>query len=162
MNNAVFAGRLGRDAETRNTQGGNQVTNFSLAVDEYAGGGERRTLWVDCNWWGERGAKVAEYLAKGTPVAVSGQAGIRTYESNGETRAVLTLNVRDVTLLGSRQDGEHGGQRQARPSQSTREAHGATGSTRGATRPGQTQQRQAPAQQSRTFDDVPMDDDIPF
>lgn len=123
MNNATFAGRLGRDAETRHTQGGNAVTNFSLAVDEYAGQGERRTLWIDCSMWGERGEKLAEYLAKGTPVAVSGQVGVRTYESQGETRAVVTLNVREVTLLGSRQDGggEHTESRPARqaPAQSS-------------------------------------------
>ena len=110
MNNCTFAGRLGRDAETRHTSGGNSVTSFALAVDEYAGKGERRTLWIDCAMWGERGDKLAGYLTKGTAVAVSGQAGIRTYESNGETRASLTLRVQDVTLLGNKQDGHSGSQ----------------------------------------------------
>lgn len=111
MNHAVFAGRLGRDAETRNTQSGHQVTGWPLAVDEYAGQGERRTLWIDCSMWGERGAKLAEFLKKGTPVTVAGQVGVRTYEAQGETKAVITLNVREITLQGSRADGE--GQRPA-------------------------------------------------
>jgi single-stranded DNA-binding protein len=76
---------------------------------------------------------------------VSGQAGVRTYESQGETRAVLTLNVREVTLLGSKQDG---GERPA-----------AT-----ASRPAQQQQR--PAQQAAKPAAPPADDfgddEIPF
>jgi len=157
MNNAVFAGRLGRDAETRHTQGGNAATGFSLAVDEYAGQGERRTLWIDCTMWGERGEKLAEFLVKGTPVAVSGQVGVRTYESHGETRATITLNVREVTLLGSRQDGEGGGERQARPSQSSRPA---SGQSRPPARQESAPRREAPT--ARTADNLPIDDDIPF
>lgn len=142
MNNATFAGRLGRDAETRTTQGGTAATSFSLAVDEYAGQGERRTLWVDCTIWGERGQKLSQYLTKGAPVAVSGQAGIRTFESRqtGETKATLTLNVREITLLGSRADGEQ--QQRLAPASKPQQA---------------AQQRPAPAP-AQDF----ADDDIPF
>lgn len=104
MNNATFAGRVGRNAEVRHTGNDKTVANFSLAVDEYAGQGEKKTLWVDCALWGDRATKLSIYLTKGTPVAVSGRVGIRTYESNGETRAALTLAVSDVTLLGSKSD----------------------------------------------------------
>lgn len=104
MNNATFAGRVGRNAEVRHTGNDRTVANFSLAVDEYAGQGEKKTLWVDCALWGDRATKLSIYLTKGTPVAVSGRVGIRTYESNGETRAALTLAVSDVTLLGSKSD----------------------------------------------------------
>ena len=100
MNVLNIAGRIGKDAETRYTADGQSVTGFSVAVDEYAGKGERRTLWVDCSMWAERGEKLAPYLLKGTPVAVTGQVGAREY--NG--KAYLTLNVRDVTLLGGKQD----------------------------------------------------------
>lgn len=159
MNHASFAGRLGRDAEIRNTQGGNQVTSWSLAVDEYAGQGERRTLWVDCSMWGERGAKLAEYLVKGVPVAVAGQVGVRTYESQGETKAVITLNVREITLLGSKGDGQ--GERQDRPAPA-RQAQGQ--SERQAGTGGQPAQRNAPPARNpppRAQDQYP-DDDIPF
>lgn len=118
MNNCTFAGRLGGDAETRFTQAGKPVTNFSLAVDEYAGQGERKTLWVKCAVWGERGEKLAQYLVKGTPVCVSGQSGIETYTANdGSAKANLTLFVREVTLLGSRQDGQPTQPRQQAPAQ---------------------------------------------
>lgn len=146
MNASTFAGRLGRDAETRTIANDREVTGFSLAVDEYAGPGERRTLWIDCSMWGERGTKLAEFLRKGTPVAVSGQVGVRQYEANGETKAVLTLNVREVTLLGAKPEGE---QQRQEPRQSTRPQ-----------RPAAEQRKDPPAQQQRQ--DPYPDDDIPF
>jgi single-strand DNA-binding protein len=103
MNNATFAGRIGRNAEVKNVSD-KTVANFSLAVDEYAGQGEKKTLWIDCALWGDRATKLSLYLTKGTPVAVSGRVGVRTYDSNGETRAALTLRVSEVTLLGSKND----------------------------------------------------------
>lgn len=142
MNNATFAGRIGRDAELRSTRDGKSVANFSLAVDEYAGQNERKTLWVDCSMWGERAAKLAQYLTKGTPVAVSGQVGIRTYESNGETRAALTLRVSEVTLLGGRADGND------REGERTRQQNT------------QRQQRTQETRQAPPADD--FEDDIPF
>lgn len=106
MNNATFAGRLGRDAELRHTQNGDPVVSFSLAVDEYAGKNERRTLWVDCSMWGKRAESLVQYLAKGAPVTASGQVGVRAYESRGETRPVLTLRVSELTLMGGKSDGQ--------------------------------------------------------
>ena len=104
MNNATFAGRLGRDAEVRHTTSGQSVTGFAIAVDEYAGKGERRTLWVDCSMWGDRGEKLAQYLTKGASVSVSGQVGINTFDGRNGPQSKLTLRVADVTLLGGKQD----------------------------------------------------------
>lgn len=105
MNNATFSGRLGRDAEVRHTSSGQSVTGFAIAVDEYAGKGERRTLWVDCSMWGERGEKLATHLTKGSAVSVSGQVGIQTFDGRNGPQSKLTLRVADVTLLGGKQDG---------------------------------------------------------
>lgn len=105
MNCCTFAGRLGRDAEVRHTQSGQSVTGFAIAVDEYAGKGERRTLWVDCSMWGERGEKLAAYLTKGAAVAVSGQVGIQTFDGRNGPQSKITLRVADVTLLGGKQEG---------------------------------------------------------
>lgn len=104
MNVLNIAGRIGKDAETRHTAGGQSVTGFSVAVDEYAGKGERRTLWVDCSMWGERGEKLAQYLTKGASVSVSGQVGINTFDGRNGPQSKLTLRVADVTLLGGKQD----------------------------------------------------------
>lgn len=100
MNYGHFAGRLGRDAESRATPSGKSVCNFSIGVD--TGWGEsKKTLWIGCALWGERGEKLAQYLTKGTAVAVAGEIDIRTYQAkDGNTKAELTCNVQKVTLLG--------------------------------------------------------------
>lgn len=100
MNNCSFIGRIGRDAITRFTQGGKAVTGWSLAVD--AGFGDNKTTtWVDCNLWGDRGEKLAQYLVKGSQVGVTGELGTREHEG----KTYVTLRVADVTLVGGKPEG---------------------------------------------------------
>lgn len=106
MNQAHFAGRIGRPAELRHTPNGKAVAGFSLAVDERKGG-EKSTLWIDCSVWGDRAEKLAGYLTKGTCIAVAGEVGVRTYEArDGSTRSTLTCNVRELTMLGGKRDAD--------------------------------------------------------
>lgn len=99
MNNYTCIGRIGKDAVVR-SGGSRQVTGFSLAVDS-GFGDKKQTLWLDCSWWGDRGVKVAEYIRKGDRLGVSGELGTR--EHDGKT--YITLDVRDVTLLGEKKEG---------------------------------------------------------
>ena len=104
MNQAFFAGRLGRDSELRHTGAGTAVLGFSIAVDMVRKG-EKSTLWVDASIWGDRAEKLAGYLTKGTCIAVAGEVGVRTYEArDGSTRSTLTCSVRELTLLGGKRD----------------------------------------------------------
>ena len=106
MNQAFFAGRLGRDSELRHTGAGTAVLGFSLAVDQHRKG-EKTTLWVDCSIWGDRAEKLAQYLTKGACVAVAGEVGIRVFDGrDGSTKAALTCNVREVTMLGGKRDSD--------------------------------------------------------
>ena len=41
----------------------------------------------------------SKYLSKGKKVAVSGSVSVRTYESNGKTRASLELDADEVEFL---------------------------------------------------------------
>ena len=100
MNNCTFIGRCGKDAVTRLTQGGKAVTGWSVAVDT-GFGDSKTTTWVDCNAWGERYTKIAEYIKKGDRIGVCGEIGTR--EHDGKT--YVTLNVREVTLLGNKEAG---------------------------------------------------------
>ena len=100
MNVFTATGRIGaKDAVTRNTQSGRQVTGWSLAVEK-GWGDNKQTIWLDCSLWGERGVKLAASLVRGTQIAVSGELGTR--EHDGKT--YITLDVRDVTLLGGKAD----------------------------------------------------------
>lgn len=138
MNNFSGVGRIGSDAVTRFTQGGKPVTGWALAIDT-GFGDNKTTTWLDCSLWGERGEKVAEYIRKGDRLGVVGEIGTR--EHDGKT--YVTLNVREVTLLGDKR--EAGGDRQ----QSSRPA-----------RQQPAPQRQAQPQRSVPVDDF-ADDDLP-
>jgi single-strand DNA-binding protein len=100
MKNITIAGRIGKDAETRNTQQGDQVTSFTVAVDE-GFGDKKRTLWFDCSLWGKRGEKLAGYLTKGSSVTVTGDLSTREYEG----KTYLTIRANDLALQGGRDAG---------------------------------------------------------
>lgn len=150
MNYGHFAGRLGRNADLRQTPDGKPVCNFVLAVD--TGYGDRNeTLWIDCTLWGERGEKLAPYLEKGKAVTVSGDVGLRTFQKrDGSTGASLTCNVQRVTLQGG---GNGGSQTQASSGDASQSAQSAI--TRSEASVPAREQR-APAEAGG------FDDDIPF
>lgn len=97
MKYIVVAGGLTRDAEIRTLQTGDKVTGFAVAVDE-GFGDKKRTLYFDCNFWGARGEKLAQYLTKGSKVAVSGELSTRDHDG----KTYLTVRVADLTLLGGK------------------------------------------------------------
>lgn len=138
MSNFKDLVRLGKDAATRYTQGGTPVTGFSAAFDK--GWGDRKqTVWLDCSLWGDRGVKLAEYLTKGSQVVVEGDIGTR--EHDGKT--YITLDVREVKLVDGKRDNQ---------------AQGNGTPRRNAPQP----QRREAANTGGRFEDVPLDDDIPF
>jgi single-strand DNA-binding protein len=115
MKSIVIAGGIGRDAETKQA-GNSKVTRFSVAVDD-GWGDKRRTIWFDCDLWGDRGEKLAGMLTKGTKVAVSGD--LSTREHNGKT--YLTVRADNVTLMSGKPQGEKQEQRQEQRQQSRAE-----------------------------------------
>jgi len=98
MKNITIAGNIGKDAEVR-TAGQNKVTGWTVAVDD-GFGDKKTTIWFDCNWWGQRGEKVAQYIRKGGKITVSGELSKREHEG----KTYLTVNVNEVTLQ-SKADG---------------------------------------------------------
>lgn len=101
MQNITIAGRLGRDAELRNTQGGDSVLGFTVAVD-YRAGREKATNWWRVSLWGKRGEALAQYLTKGATVAVSGEFGLTEYDGKPQ----LNIKASEITLLGGQTHGQ--------------------------------------------------------
>ena len=108
----TIAGRLGRDAEVKSTQGGTNVCRFSVATDAKRNG-EKVTTWFDVTIFGKRGEALARYLTKGTTVCVVGELEARTFQAkDGSTKLALGVVASEVTLLGGGQRDE---QRAASP-----------------------------------------------
>lgn len=111
-NNITITGNIGRDGELKYTPQGVALCEFSVAVGKVSGKGEQRTettTWFKCTLWRERAEALAPYLKKGTKVLVAGELSASAY-MNKEDKPVasLEINVREIDLLGSRQDSEAG------------------------------------------------------
>lgn len=115
MKSMTIAGNIGKDAVTRSTQGGDKVTGWTVAVEERQGQ-DKRTIWFDCTLWGARGEKLAQYLTKGSKVAVSGEFSTREHEG----KTYLVIRAEQVTLLG-------GGERQEPRQERQPDGYGAGG-----------------------------------
>ena len=104
-------GRLGKDCVV-NTVNGKNVINFTVAHSEKykdsQGALQEKTIWVDCAYWTDRTA-VAPYLQKGTQVFVEGQPEARSFQRNdGTPGSSLSLRVREVQLLGNKNENSGG------------------------------------------------------
>ena len=105
-------GRLGKDCVV-NTVNGKNVMNFTVAHSEKykdsQGVLQEKTTWVDCAYWSDRTA-IAPYLQKGTQVFLEGQPEARSFQRNdGTPGSSLSLRVREVQLLGSKNENSVGG-----------------------------------------------------
>lgn len=109
MKTITIAGRIGKSAEIRRTQDGTPVASFSVAVDDRSTR-EKSTAWFDVSLFGKRSEAIAEYLTKGTSVAVTGDLGRREHEG----KTYLTVRANDVTLMGG---GERSEAKQERKSE---------------------------------------------
>ena len=99
MNLLVLTGNLTKDAEIKYV-GEKAVLNFSIAVNE--GFGDRATtMFVNCVLWGNE--KIAEYLKKGTKVALKGKLQI-TSKDNVYYTKMLVDNFGGVEFLSSKKD----------------------------------------------------------
>lgn len=119
VNAITITGSVGRDAETRHTSGGNSVTSFSVANSQYRGG-ENVTVWYTVQLWGKRGESLAQYITKGTKVAVTGRHTVREYEKReGGTGYANEIDANDVALIGSK-GGDSDGAPRERPASAGR------------------------------------------
>jgi single-strand DNA-binding protein len=98
MLNLTVAGRLGRDAEHKTTQGGTDLCSFSVAAD-IGFGDNKQTVWVDVTKWGKGAEGLARILRKGSSIAATGEMSLR--EHNGKT--YVQLRADNVTILGTPQ-----------------------------------------------------------
>jgi single-strand DNA-binding protein len=126
VNRVILIGNLGRDPETRYTQSGSAVTNFSLATtDTWTKDGQtqERTEWHNISTFNRLAEIAGEYLRKGSKVFIEGSLRTSTWEKEGQTRYKTEVLAKEIQMLDQK-----GQSQQPRPEQ-----------------PQQTQQPQKPA-----------------
>src|SRR3954467_14898283 len=99
----TLIGNLTADPELRFTPSGAAVANFTVASTPRAFDRQSNdwkdgeTLFLRCSVWRDAAENVAESLARGSRVIVSGRWKSRSYETKeGEKRTVVELDVDEV------------------------------------------------------------------
>ena len=102
MNTVILIGRLTRDPELRYTNSGHAVANFTLAVDRPFSK-EKETDFIPIIVWQKQAENCAEYLLKGSQVAVEGRLQVRGYEDKqGNKRSATEVVASSVQFLDTR------------------------------------------------------------
>ena len=165
INKVILIGNLGRDPETRYTQGGSAVTNLNLATtdqwrDRETGEQRDQTEWHRIVCFGRLAEITGQYLRKGSKCYIEGRLQTRQWEDReGQTRYTTEVVARDMQMLDSRGD--------ASGDYSPPPRGGGSGDYPPPPRNGGGQERAQPARNptqatDRTDDLNDLDDDIPF
>lgn len=102
MNTVILIGRLTRDPELRYTNSGHAVANFTLAVDRPFSK-NKETDFIPIIVWQKQAEICAEYLLKGSQVAVEGRLQVRGYEDKqGNKRSATEVVASSVQFLDTR------------------------------------------------------------
>jgi single-strand DNA-binding protein len=86
MNRVLLTGRLTRDPEMRALASGKHVTSFSVATNEYVGNGREKAEYHAVIAWERLADICAQYLAKGSMVAVEGRLQTRQWDDEAGKR----------------------------------------------------------------------------
>jgi single-strand DNA-binding protein len=94
LNHVILIGRLTRDPELRYTGSGVAVTRFTIAVDRNFTNqqGERETDFISITAWRALAERCANYLKKGSLIALRGAIQTGKYE-NQEGRTIYTTDI---------------------------------------------------------------------
>jgi single-strand DNA-binding protein len=114
INKVILIGNLGRDPETRYTQGGSAVTNLRIATaeswkDRQTGEQQERTEWHSVVCFARLGEIAGEYLRKGSKVYIEGRLQTRKWQDKeGHDRYSTEIVANEMQMLDSRGGGESG------------------------------------------------------
>lgn len=116
INRVNISGNLTRDPELRQTQGGMAILSLGVAVNDrrknqQTGEWEDVPNFVDCVVFGTRAEKLAQFLAKGSKVAIEGKLRWSQWEKDGAKRSKLEVIVDEIEFM------SRGGSQQQRQQQ---------------------------------------------
>lgn len=143
MNTLTISGIVGRDPETRSTQTGKTVADFSIAISlgKKPDGSWKDSLWIKCVAWDKTAELVREQVRKKDRIVVTGRLDQESYTAkDGTLKTALVCQINSFETLVARGEG---GQQQSAPPQA--------------------QQRPASAPAQRPAGDPGyFEDDVPF
>jgi len=120
LNRVELIGRLGRDPETRYTQDGQAIVNFSMATsmewrDKSSGEKKTKVEWHRVVVFGKLGEICGQYLSKGKLVYIEGRLQTRSWQQDGITRYATEIIASDMKMLDRKQTGAERDDAQSEP-----------------------------------------------
>lgn len=102
MNKVILIGRLTADPEVRQTQSGENVSSFSIAVNrEFSK--ERKTDFINCVAWGNTCDFLSKFFHKGSMIAIVGRLETRSWEDKqGNKRFATEVKVEQIEFASSK------------------------------------------------------------
>lgn len=108
-NNVTLIGRLGKDPELKEFDGGKCKSNFSMATKEvFMKDGEKqeKTQWHNVVMWGNLAKVSSDHLKKGSHIAVRGQVTYRSYDDkDGNTKYITEIVASELEFLEGKKAG---------------------------------------------------------
>lgn len=161
MNNVTLMGRLVADPELRHTQTGTAMCRFRIAVDRtfVKPGEERQADFIDIVAWQQRAEFVCKYFSKGSKIALTGEIRTGSYtDKDGNKRNTFEVWANNFEFCESKRDRSpsYGGAGRSYEG-------GSTGYDSRQSAPGAPQSPTSYSSgSSGDFEDLPMDEDLPF
>jgi len=102
MKSLTAIGVLGHNISLQTTKMGTALYKFSVGVStgKDKAGNYKPTFWVNCTMSQEYGAKIADFMIKGSKVYISGNPTLNVYSTkSGEPAASLEVWCNAVELV---------------------------------------------------------------
>jgi single-strand DNA-binding protein len=114
VNKVLLTGRLTRDPEMRSLASGKNVTTFTVASNEFIGGGREKAEYHPVVTWDRLAEIAGTYLGKGQQVAIEGRLQTRSWDDDRGVRHWKTEVVAShVEMLSGRRKKDYEAQQAA-------------------------------------------------
>lgn len=145
LNRIILMGRLVEAPELKTTNTGKSVTSFRIAVDRnyVKPGEERKADFFNIVCWNNTAEFVCRYFSKGGLIALEGKLQSRSYQATDGTNRYVTEVVADIVSF----TGEY------------RNTQNASNNYQPVSTPPTTP---PPMSVNSSFEEMPLDDDLPF
>ena len=114
MNKVLLTGRLTRDPEMRTLASGKSVTTFTVASNEFVGGGREKAEYHPVVTWDRLAEIAGTYLGKGQQVAIEGRLQTRSWDDDrGQRHWKTEVVASHVEMLSGRRKKDYEAQQAA-------------------------------------------------
>jgi single-strand DNA-binding protein len=125
VNKVLLTGRLTRDPEMRTLASGKSVTTFTVATNEFIGGGREKAEYTAVVTWDRLAEIAGTYLGKGQQVAIEGRLQTRSWDDDrGQRHWKTEVVAAHVEMLSGRRKKDYEAQQAAESLSAQAERYG--------------------------------------